>query len=455
MNIGKNIGPSLLVALHADRHEWKEISGELVDNGFDAGASRVDIHFGGQRTLVVSDDGFGCPDIERMLTLGTHMHSPSTKLGRYGVGLKDAMCWLWCEVYIQTVHDGILRETVINVPKLAGKETWELPDPIESPANGTTGTKIIFTGCEKSFPDYAQLASELGYIFSPGLRSGRQIVLSFDKRKPILCEAWMPPRMDDAIDTTLTVNGCEARLVAGIVPEGVANPRWGFNYFIHHRMILNSSVGSNGHSTSRICGTVELTKGWRLSKNKTDVLDNFEPLAAKIWEVCEPLILKAEVQASTIANREIERDVTAKLRDAVKTAKAKRSAGNGHGTIHPAGTKRRHRRASKTQPGHSISLSDMAGKFRMEFKDMEPDKIGQVDLPGIVVYLNPQHSRIAHHKANDYNDALVDLCLTLLLHEQVDKQQQQSFPVFRNYNDFMHGLSSVLGGQLVAATESI
>lgn len=60
----------LLGALRQQNLQWKSLISELVDNSFDAGATRVEITYGPGKRLEIRDDGVGCKDISAMLTLG-------------------------------------------------------------------------------------------------------------------------------------------------------------------------------------------------------------------------------------------------------------------------------------------------------------------------------------------------------------------------------------------------
>jgi sensor histidine kinase regulating citrate/malate metabolism len=64
---------------------WSTILGELIDNAFDAGATRIRLTLGKDR-LRIEDNGVGCPDRARMLTAGKHTRHESTRLGRCGRG---------------------------------------------------------------------------------------------------------------------------------------------------------------------------------------------------------------------------------------------------------------------------------------------------------------------------------------------------------------------------------
>lgn len=450
MNIG-NIPPSILESIHAQPLKWHIVIGELCDNSFDAGASRIDICFEKEKTLVVKDDGCGCDDIEQMLTLGKHYRHSTTALGRFGVGLKEAACWLWGDLRIKTCHKHTMRKAQVNWPRLSKGSSWIVPDPsVTQESVLPSGTELTFRNFKRHVPDYSLLVDELSYIFSPALRSGRQIVLKFPRKKPVVCAAWSPPSMEKVLEDEFKVDGKGVKFRVGAVPEGTENERPGFSFSHKHRIVLQSSaLGSNGHSVSRICGLVELDGRWTLSKNKTDIVDEQQPLADAIWERCEDLIKESAKQAKIMSNRELETKVSAALQLLMTSPKKARRGGDNrvNGTQVPTNKGVKHRRAKKVQPGESFIEKCKAGAFRMERESRENGPVGRVDLPGNVIYLNESHNRIKHHIDSDNSEALVDVCITLLSHVAIETGQRDRFPAMRNNEGFIEILSTILAAQ--------
>lgn len=451
MNIGKNIGPSLLRGINARGLAWHEAIGELCDNSLDAGASRVSVEFAKSKTLVVRDDGNGCQDIERMLTLGDHFKQSTTQVGRYGVGLKEAACWLWGELRINSIHKGVRRTAYVNWPALERQKTWELPDPIVSEANGR-GTVLTFLNYTRKTPDYARLAEELGYRFAPALLSGRQIVIEGPRKQPFVCVPWRMPDLEQIIQETFEVRGKQVKLTAGIVQEGHRNPRPGFSFAHRHRIIDTSGMGSNGLSVARICGIVELDGKWQLGTNKTKIVDDDQDeLADAIFARCEPILRKAATQAEVLRNSALQDAVTAELRMLLsnsKTAKAKRNGrANPSGRVQPTGQGSTHKRARRTQPGERFIERCRVGHIRMEWQDRDDDLLGQVDLPGDVIYMNANHPRLKRHRELENASAIADNALHMLAFEAIENEQSNRFDFAREREGFIAAVSCVLAAQ--------
>jgi hypothetical protein len=438
--------------MHANTLRWHEALGELVDNAFDANANRIEIRFRSKAKLEVIDDGRGCDNIEKMLTLGNHYHQATTQLGCYGVGLKEAACWLWGELYIETRHKDIVRRAKVNWERLASSDNWECPDDTQHTATAgePMGTRLSFASIRRTTPDHKRIIDDLSYTFSPALRAGKQIVIAFPRKADEPCQAWQSPPRENVVQDEFTVNGKAVRIDVGIVKSGHPNPRPGFSFCYRHRVILNSALGSKGRSVSRICGFVDLGTGWALSKNKTDIVNDQHELEDAIWERCGTLVMQSAEQAELLQNEELTSSVTECLRTILtedkKNAKASREKGEKTGTVTPKDTGRKHRKAKNTKPGDTLANLNI-GQIRMEFQDRDDGRIGSVDIPGNVVYLNREHSRIASHRDTANRDALVDQCMTLLAFEAIEGANKGKLKFAREYEGFVDGLSSLLARQ--------
>ena len=91
-------------------HRPHDMVCELVDNAFDAEAGRVWIELG-RRGVTVADDGTGMEDINDAIRFGkgTRAARRGGVLGRYGVGMTDALCKLGPKAEVATLREGGLR----------------------------------------------------------------------------------------------------------------------------------------------------------------------------------------------------------------------------------------------------------------------------------------------------------------------------------------------------------
>ncbi len=291
MNISP--GPALLNSLRTQSLQWKTVLGELIDNSFDAGATRVEIVFGPKRQIEVKDNGLGCDDIEAMLTLGRHYRQPTTRLGRYGVGLKDAACWLWGVTNIVTIKKGVRRVCRVDWAKLASAAEWYVPDPEQEQARDEPGTCLVFRNIARNLPnDPLALMRELSYTFTPGLLQGRQIVFRFPKKKPLTATPYALPPLDDVVQDEFLVNGRGVKIHVGIVKEGHPNEHPGFAFCHHHRVITTTALGCGGLSPARIAGQVWLDNSWSISRNKDELVDGQDELSEALFSRLRPMLEK-------------------------------------------------------------------------------------------------------------------------------------------------------------------
>lgn len=446
VNIG-NIPPAILLSMKGRSQKWHIVLGELCDNSFDAGASRVEIAFGPQKTVQVIDDGCGCNNIEKMLTIGLHYKHPSTRLGRYGVGLKEAACWLWGEMILSTVYKNSLYKMAVDWNALSKQNNWNILAPKTFDSNGHIGTHLTFRNIIRGFPDYKYLQDELGWMFAPALWEGKQIVMKFSKKTAKTCAGWTLPPLTDIVQGEFNIKGKRVQLKAGIVAPDIENSRPGFNITHGHRIIMNSGWGAKGMNVLRICGIIELGPGWALGTNKNDIVDtDGEELEDAVYSLCKNILAKAGEQAEVIKNSELETKISQSLQSILlQRKKARRnSPKNNTGTVDPTDSGKKHRRSRKSQDGESILDRCNVGALRMQWLPFNDDRIGEVDLPGNVIYINSNHARMKYHRDANNTDALVDNCMTLLAFEVLDNPQRNNFPSMRAYDNFVDALSGIL-----------
>jgi hypothetical protein len=440
------IPPSILVSMRSNPCNWATVIGELVDNSLDAGATRVDIEFNG-KSMMVSDDGAGCDNIEKMLTIGAHYKQSSTKLGRYGVGLKDAACWLWGRLKIRTTKNAKLHKADIDWEALSRSKSWKIITPVPTDSTGS-GTQLVFNDITRKPPEFESLAAMLGYMFAPAILHGRQIRIFRHKKPPICVRPWQLPDLTQQVNDRFEVNGKRVHLVAGIVPMDSVNEKNGFNVCHAHRMICNTSFGSGGYSTSRICGVLTLDAEWMLSRNKTELVDtDSDELAEAIFHRCEDILKASSAQARHLRNTALESSVTEKLRLMLGSSgvmEKRDPATNATGGVKPKDSGRKRNPTGKTQPGNRVA-SRLAGRVRMEWRPRHDGLMGEVDIPGAVIYLNSEHPRLAYHLKSENEDALADACMTLITFEEMNREERSK--LFRDFSGFVEALSTVLTSQ--------
>ena len=473
-----SIAPTSAAFLYSYRRAplgWSKAVSELIDNSFDAGATRIELEFGSEaktkRSFRISDDGAGCDDIPRMLRLGDHKHLTTTKLGRYGVGLKHAACWMWGELVIETTHEEVTRHCRVDWERMDKSDTLNVNSPEErKAAPGARGTRLLFRRIQRNYPKVLELHEELSWRYSPALLKGRQIVITMgtrSKQQALLCAGWQLPDLEDAVEDRFEVNRKRVHLRADIVPVDVATRYTGFNYTHDFRIIKNSSFGSKGLSTSRIVGMVELDEDWALSTNKDDIVDeDNDALEEAIFERCRKILEKSAQQAQLIRNRKLEALVSEELNMLLNTLKAvhepppatEEDAAEPEDDLRKPEQKPKRARqqsAKNSEPGESLPDLDRMRGLRMEWKALNDGSLGYADLPGKVIYLNSEHERLKFHAAKDERrPALVDYCMLIYLFFAEQEKQLDRFSNMRDYTNIMEALADYLSVQQEAEEEA-
>lgn len=391
----------------AQRISWKAALCEWIDNAFDADANAVAIEVGAN-AVSISDDGRGCAQLEPFIRLGESRRHLTTRLGRFGIGAKDAAIIIGgpnSQLRVESVHKGTRRVLQINWHSYA--KEWAYTPPTVSPAGpGQIGTKITVNPVTKRTPnkgDWAKLQDDLGYIYAPALKEGRQISVRLKKsdRRPRIITRWSPPRLDPhhTVDSVITVKGKRARVYVGLVAEGEPNHRNGITYFHGFRVIVPSSQkGCGNHNASRVCGFVELLDGWRLAKNKDAIVGDEGELFQAVEAACRPVLEAADRAGMTMRSAAFAQAVESRLQASLdRMAKARRRKGGGNkGSKRPTGKGGRHTRAQVEQPGSTFPSSAGApsGTLKIVHSPLGKDRgVGEFKAP--VVYLNTDDPAVA------------------------------------------------------------
>lgn len=313
---------------------WSKCVSELVDNSLDAKASWVRVEIVGKAKnwrLIVSDDGVGAPDIERMFRFGdSTKDGDDPTVGKYGVGLKHASMWLcgWDgTTTVISMHAGRchrLRVLWGRDTSRDGEDCLNLDDQEDVTqfaaqllADGR-GTKIelacITRQMSKSIADV--LIRDLRTKFSPAIKSGRKIVVTFDGKETILRAADLPAFTDFLPTRTLTVHGRTATITAYLRSASDKSDRFGINFSYLHRVILSDSAAGFGTFTpgGMVVGDCVLDAGWELERHKTNVSDRrFPDLCDAICDYLRPLLEKAQQASDLLRCDSVHNEALAQL----------------------------------------------------------------------------------------------------------------------------------------------
>jgi len=291
-----NISPktSLLKSIRAERADLRRLCGEAVDNSLDANATSVNIQVS-PAEISFEDNGIGItPDrLHALFTLGEHAGMSSTRLGRFGVGIKMQAVSVADVIEVKTTSAAGRYRARVNWREVLKAGDWEIDDPLRLPelVGAPTGTAITLSVL-RPLPrtSHEKIRDWLAETFYPAVVEGRGITLN-GVAVPVLPE----PEMTDVIDRTLELSGGRGVHVrAGILvqPSRLNMVHVGYG----HRVIkAGSSIGCGLHTgLSNMFARVQLVGPWRLGRFKDELTDERErdELEDALAAVLEPILVK-------------------------------------------------------------------------------------------------------------------------------------------------------------------
>ncbi len=449
--------PDMLESKESENLGWHDALAEMIDNSFDAGATRVEIALqtiAGKRRLEVVDDGVGVADVAALVTFGSHKRHKTTSLGRYGVGLKDAWLYLGPRIEVRTVHASILTRFTLDrsdVRMIEGR--WVVPDPVHEPTHEPSGTCIAFAPLRagRKAPQCSCL-DKLGWTFMPALESGRQIVFRKGTRKRPIASCVLPA-LNEHVQTTVDVCGKAVQLNVGVMPDGVTNTYPGIWICYGHRIVAASTIGCGRYSAARIAGTIRLGHGWRLTPHKNDIAELADELEVAIYAAIEPMLQRASELIEDIVSSRIRAEIEDALNTAIIDAKGqekRRERQNETGRIQPTGRNGKRENAAVFDPLRDGSVKTKAGSNRprrrtgvkVDWTRMDPGCVGRYDHLGNVIQLNQDNAFIAHAKHANNQDALRGIAIGILCYHCCNNEGNQRLLVEKR--DFASSWGSVL-----------
>lgn len=397
---------------------WHEALAEVIANSHDAGATDIIIR-GSPRELTVVDNGKGCSDPVVMLRPGARKEYDSTESGKYGVGGKQVMYWLWGQTIITTCDGNSIVHVTIDWERQRDWGVGEQHIKRDSAANwprygliAPTGTSIqyrphkrrnVSTIAEKRERDL------LAWHFKPAIEEGLKITICYvDKTWVLPNEPF--PKLEEEVYFEAEVGGKQFTVRAGVIAQGESLSRAGF-WFVRGPDVLEKTFDpANGFQATRVFGWVTLNRhDWMPSTNKNGLDDDDRAeLCSAIGELCRDVLRKAQEWHEEVYNDSIETELSHVLSAVmgpylagVPFRKAKRASPpvKDVGTVTPKGTAITHKRAARTQPGSKTlhtSEPPPGHGVMFRFGRLDPEQFFKVDqqLRHVIVTFNNELSLV-------------------------------------------------------------
>ena len=359
-----NICPSaqFLLAEHRKDLGWVPALCELLDNSFDADATRVALElFNGPkgRELTVSDDGVGLSDHQVIFAQGRradHEHGPGS--GRYGVGAKLALLFFWGRCEVTSWLDGRRYDTVVTWQDLVDNDTLDIADTVSTHNEGR-GTKIRITNVARRFIDPEILQAKLEDAFWPALEIGRQISLAVNGESVSMSNRMDRSGWQDHFTFDGSVRGKQYRAVAGLI-VGETNPDPGFTIIKAHRIVTTGfQPALKGRSVPAFQCHVWLDDpDWKLTTTKDDLAEDADraQLGRELASKCGDLLSKAEKTSRHMCLEGINNDLSCAVNETRRMRQATRNPKTG--TVDPVESGRRRHDKPLADPGSKTAKVD-------------------------------------------------------------------------------------------------
>ena len=391
----------LIQSIMSQKMDWWKALAELVDNGFDAGATAVQIETSAQH-LVVTDNGSGVRDVDCLLTLGQHAEKPSS-IGIYGVGCKDA--WLSCAdvMHVDSVCDGQRIRGTYDIKDIISRN-FDYDEPSVTAADQKQSyTRLRFDLRPSKNPPSKVAFDKLGWAFTPAIQQGYAIVIK-QRRGAVAMSPCPLPELTDVVDDTFSVDGRSVSIRIGLTDgTPVMNgPLW---LVFGHRIISGTSLGTGSYGIRNIAGTITLAPEWKecLTKHKDDLTIDTADLEDAIFSRIQPLLEEAQQISETFESTLLTNELTDMLNTAVdKTNKQgtgkRRKTKEQDGTVEPKDSGRKHSFAERVNENsgdvkerESPPTKRRRGIHIKWYSDHEKAKLGWFDSVANCVVLNDQN----------------------------------------------------------------
>ena len=287
---------NLLLSHRGHRINYVWILGEGIDNSLDADAYQISVAVSDD-IIMFTDNGKGVlkKKVRSLFSLGEHGHMESTKLGRFGVGIKSQAINAGNLFQISSRSEDGQIDVGVNWEELLKRDVWQIPDPIYRPSlvGGSTGTVVAISRLKK-MPKFniERVLYELSLRFYPAIADGKHITVN--DRRVLLLE---DPELFDIIDRNVSLShGRSAHIRGGILAKASKLHKVHVGY--EHRVLMPASnLGCGEYSgLTKMFARVQVFGPWHLGTFKDDLPDESEreELGEAVLEVLRPILEKCD-----------------------------------------------------------------------------------------------------------------------------------------------------------------
>lgn len=303
--------------------DWNAVGAiaELVDNSLGAGrgnAQRVEIEYDSkQKRLRVLDNGVGMDAVGSLFQLGATAGRTPGDIGEYGQGGTLALLWLFKDVTVWTMRDGLVSKVGLVWRHVFAMEKfpvvsneWRKPSPNTPQAllNLGHGTLIVGTLLPARKFHAAVVARDLAATFAPATRHGKDLIWICNGIRSSLSAPM--PAFTKSVDVDVIISGPDAEFLAargkiGVVPDlplqrSVVHLGFGPRVISHTRDFFDSPDGGEKFRVAGIAGWIDLQDGWQPYLTTTkDALNDaplWDDLCAAVFAKIKPLLAQLRTE---------------------------------------------------------------------------------------------------------------------------------------------------------------
>ena len=389
-------------------HKPHDMVCELVDNALDADAERVWIELG-RRSITVSDDGSGMEDINDAIRFGKGTRAPRRGgvLGRYGVGMTDALCKLGPRAEVTTLRGGELRRLRVDWEECLRNGHFPYLDEgrprraseialFDGLCTGS-GTRVRIHGQAPGI-QLDKLRRLLTERYTPGIWDGREIFVRREGQAWLVVEDMDPGPLSDVIEYDGEIEGMPYHVYGGLMTRrNVVYNRAFIGYA--YRFVEETTELVKGLSTAHL--QVFLGEEWKdclgTHKNRLELKreELFEDIRARAKDWLAAAARKAEALQLTSLALELEEYLTrmAEARGNEAVAPAGRRTGTRKDA--PGARGRPRSRLAEGSPGSSETAKPRRGiQIAWDPALRQMGELTVSDDGEVLVTLNPDDARI-------------------------------------------------------------
>jgi Histidine kinase-, DNA gyrase B-, and HSP90-like ATPase len=404
-----NVPPStgeIKAMIHATSMDLKTCVAELIANSIDQDPTEIALSLDRKKpAFTISDNGNGCPALEKMIRIGTHVPSKKDTIGRFGVGFKDAVIWLGDYVTIDSMtRKGKKQMAIADWQEMISLDSWNVGFRNDS-AREMHGVTVEVTDLRgHRFRAWNQVSRYVAELFSAAIDAG--ITIAVDGKT---VQSIPQPLLTDAVEFEGTFGGLGFKGVAGILVDkksGVSG--WEIRYSPQTICLGYAKAGFGTYSSQGFYGRfymVDADKKWKLNRNKTasddleDVL-NCEYMQSVIRPILEKIKARGESLAIQLNQLQVQTYLTNLLERAKVTITEEDEPCGQRGRTHRPGP------GPSPNPGPNGLLTNTRKKRVHDPLSKTKEKIKQAQTLHIFPHMEPQNRGLGYVEVVDQGKAI-------------------------------------------------